>query len=227
MTVVAVEATEETFDREVGASPVPVVVEFFATWCGNCRRVAPVLDGLAAEFATSATFVKIDAEKSPGLVERFGVSSTPTFFVLDRGREVTTVVGAQPEPVLRSLFELAAGRVDRARPELGWAAADACTLPTVDRPARLAEFDALFASLRGLHREEPGWLRLRLDDADGVEERARELTAREAECCAFFDFAVHREAREVVVDVRVPPERVAVLDGLAAQAEAAASAAQA
>jgi hypothetical protein len=144
----------------------------------------------------------------------------------EMAREVTTVMGAQPEPVLRSMFELAAGRVDRARPELGWVAADACTLPTVDRTARFAAFDALFASLRGLHREAPGWLRLRLDDADGVEERARELTAREAECCAFFDFAVHREAREVVVDVRVPPERVAVLDGLAAQAEAA-SAAQA
>ncbi|OLT23773.1 hypothetical protein BJF78_31620 [Pseudonocardia sp. CNS-139] len=98
---------------------------------------------------------------------------------------------------------------------------DACTLPTPERPARLAEFDGLFAGLRGLHRAEPGRLRLRLADAPGVEERARDLTAREAACCTFFDFAVRCAAGDVVVDVRVPPAHVAVLDGLAAQAEAA------
>jgi hypothetical protein len=105
--------------------------------------------------------------------------------------------------------------------KVGWVAADACTLPTANRPGRLAAFDGLFAALRGLRREEPGWLRLWLDDAEGVAEQARDLTAREAECCSFFDFDVRREAGEVVVDVRVPPNRVAVLDGLAAQAEAA------
>ena len=99
--------------------------------------------------------------------------------------------------------------------------ADTCTLPTADRPTRLAEFDGLFALLRGLRREERGWLRLRLDDADGVEARARDLTARESACCSFFDFDVHRETGEVVVDVRVPESRVAVLDGLTARAEAA------
>jgi thioredoxin len=217
----AVEVTEETFDREVAASPVPVVLEFFATWCGNCRRVAPVLDELAAEFATTVKFVKINADESPGLVERFGVSSTPTLFVLDRGQQVASVVGAQPEPVLRGLFEMAAGRIDGGRSELAWVPADACTLPTADRPSRLAEFEGLFASLRGLRRKEPGWLRLRLDDGEGIEARARDLTARESECCSFFDFAVRRGDGEVVVDVRVPDSRVVVLDGLTAQAEAA------
>jgi thioredoxin len=216
-----VELTEDTFDRELGASPVPVVAEFFATWCGSCRRVAPVLDVLAAEFAASVKFVKVNADESPSLVERFGVSSTPTLFVFDGGRQVATAVGAQPEAALRSLFELAAGRVDGARSELAWVPADACTLPTADRPTRLAEFDGLFASLRGLRREEPGWLRLRLDDVEGVEEQARDLTARESSCCSFFDFYVHHEVGEVVVDVRVPESRVVVLDGLTAQAEAA------
>jgi hypothetical protein len=110
--------------------------------------------------------------------------------------------------------------VDRPS-EPSWVPVDACTLPTVDRPTRLAEFDGLFASLRGLRREEPGWLRLRLEGVGGVEERARAVVARESSCCAFFDFAVHREAGDVVVDVRVPDSRVAVLDGLTAQAEAA------
>jgi hypothetical protein len=100
-------------------------------------------------------------------------------------------------------------------------AEDTCTLPTADRPARLAEFDGLFALLRGLCREERGWLRLRLDDAEGVEARALDLTARESSCCSFFDFDMHREVGEVVVDVRVPESRVAVLDALTARAEAA------
>lgn len=217
----AVEVSEDTFDREVEASPVPVVVKFFATWCANCRRVAPVLDRLAARYKASVRFVQVNADENPALVARFGVSSTPTVFVLDAGRQVATVVGAQPEAVLRDLFDLAAGRVTGGRSELAWVPADACTLPTADRPTRLAEFEGLFAALRGLRRAEPGWLRLRLNDDPGVEEQARDLTAREAECCSFFDFSVYREAREVVVDVRVPPARVVVLDGLTAQAEAA------
>jgi hypothetical protein len=154
-------------------------------------------------------------------VERFGVSSTPTLFVVDGGQQVATVVGAQPEVVLRGLFEHAAGRVGGAQSELAWVPADACALPTAERSTRLAEFDGLFVSLRGLRREEPGWLRLRLDDGEGVEAGARDLTAREASCCSFFDFDVHRVDGEVVVDVRVPASRVVVLDGLTAQAEAA------
>src|SRR3954453_2310032 len=96
-------------------------------------------------------------------------------------------VGSSPVPVLRDLFALAAGRAG-GRSDLAWVPADACTLPTADRPGRLAEFEGLFASLRGLRREEPGWLRLRLDGGEDIEAQARDLTAREAECCTFFDF---------------------------------------
>lgn len=97
----------------------------------------------------------------------------------------------------------------------------ACTLPTVDQPARLAEFDALFISaLREVRREEPGWLRLRLHGGAEVEAEARDLAAREAECCSFFGFTVSRAGDEVLVDVRVPADKEVVLDGLAAQAEA-------
>jgi thioredoxin len=221
----AVEVTEETFDREVGASAVAVVVEFYATWCGNCRRVAPVLEVLGAEFIETVKFVTVNAEQCPALVARFGVSATPTLFVLDRGRQVASVVGAQPAAVLRALFDLAAGRVaagrvEQARSELAWVTTDACTLPSSDRPARLAEFEGLFESLRGLRRPDPRWLRLRLDDAEVVEQRARDLTAREASCCPFFTFEVHREPGELVVDVRVSEDRVMVLDGLTAQAQA-------
>lgn len=87
---------------------------------------------------------------------------------------------------------------------------------------RLAEFDELFtSSLLGVRREEFGRLRLRLRGGVEVEGRTRDLTAREAECCAFFDFAVDRDGDQVIVDVRVPADNEIVLDGLAAQAEAA------
>ncbi|MBQ0925790.1 thioredoxin fold domain-containing protein [Saccharopolyspora endophytica] len=253
----SVEVTEATFTTEVEGSPMPVVLEFYATWCGNCRRIAPVLDALAEEFAPGVRFVKVNADEEPGLVSRFGVSSTPTLFVLDGGQQVTSIVGAQPAPVLRALFETASSSQDSAGSPAGsgcgcgsgcasmpvsTAAAspvpspvggagwvpDACTLPTADQPMRLAEFDTLFrSSLTDLRREEPGWLRLRLqggDDAERVAEQARDLTVREAECCSFFDFTVDRDGSDVVVDVRVPADKVVVLDGLAAQAQAARSA---
>lgn len=92
----------------------------------------------------------------------------------------------------------------------------------MDQPRRLAEFDGLFGtSLISHRRENPLCLRLRLAGGLDVESAARDLTAREAECCSFFDFRVSREDTDVVVDVRVPPDKAVVLDGLAAQAAAA------
>jgi hypothetical protein len=105
-----------------------------------------------------------------------------------------------------------------AAAESSWVPAHACTLPTAEQPLRLDEFDALFAaSLRGVDRREPGWLRLHLVGTDEVEAQARDLVARESGCCSFFAFDVRR-GDEVIVDVRVPESRVEVLDGLARQA---------
>lgn len=103
-----------------------------------------------------------------------------------------------------------------------WVPTDACSLPTVDRPLRLAEFDTLFASaLRSVERPGTTWLQLRLADDDGVHDHVQDLAAREGSCCGFFEFAVHRDADEVVLDVRVPAARAEVLDGLAQQATTA------
>lgn len=97
---------------------------------------------------------------------------------------------------------------------------DACTLPTAERPLRLAEFDQLFAdSVRRLDRLGPDHLRLHLDGADQVEATARNLTARETRCCSFFTFAVDRPTAEsLTLDVRVPAAHIAVLDALADRA---------
>ncbi|MEV4115634.1 hypothetical protein [Nonomuraea sp. NPDC049695] len=103
-----------------------------------------------------------------------------------------------------------------------WAPAE-CTLPTAERPLRVAEFDELFAAaLRGLERVGPTHLRLMLDGGSQVEETARDLTARETRCCSFFAFSLTPGDARLVVDVEVPAAHVGVLDGLQARAEEAA-----
>jgi hypothetical protein len=102
-----------------------------------------------------------------------------------------------------------------AAPREGWAP-DACTLPTAERPLRRAEFDSLLGTaLRAQRRLEPTVLLWDLDPA--VEAEARDLAARETECCSFFSFAFTPGADELRVEVRVPPAHVAVLDALAAR----------
>jgi len=99
---------------------------------------------------------------------------------------------------------------------------EACTLPTLDQPLRLTEFDGLFAtSLRGLARVSPTLLRWSLDPA--VEEVARDLTARETECCSFFRFAFASVGDDLMVEVEVPAAQVAVLEALATRAAGMAS----
>jgi hypothetical protein len=99
----------------------------------------------------------------------------------------------------------------------GWAPVEACTLPTEEQPLREAEFDALFATaLRKVERPEPERLRLTFDGNAEVEE----LIARESSCCSFFGFQLTATEDGLVLDVRVPAARVAVLDGLARRAAA-------
>ncbi|MGH3980460.1 MAG: thioredoxin family protein [Pseudonocardiaceae bacterium] len=224
----SVEVTEATFDPEVAASSVPLVLEFYATWCGNCRRVAPVLDELAQEFSERVGFVTVNADENPELVGRFGVRSTPTLFVLDDGGEwVESVVGAQPAEVLRELFVLAATGQRESDRLAGWVPVDACTLPTVDQPFRVTEFEQLFSeALRRVERRGKGWLRLQLHGDGATRDRARDLVERESECCSFFEFELRDagpgpDGLDLVIDVRVPVERQGVLDGLEHQARAA------
>ncbi len=86
-------ATTADFDRTVQASAVPVVVDFYADWCGPCRMMAPVLDSLAAARAGSVLVLKVDTDKDPGLSERYGVRGIPTLVVLHHGKEVGRHVG--------------------------------------------------------------------------------------------------------------------------------------
>ena len=96
---------EQSFEREVMLSEVPVLVEFSAEWCAPCKLVAPELKALADELGEKAKIVTIDIDKSPNLSRQLGVQSVPTFVVFHQGRPAGGKVGALKRNQLRELVE--------------------------------------------------------------------------------------------------------------------------
>lgn len=95
---------------------------------------------------------------------------------------------------------------------------DACTMPTADRPLRLAEFDTLFATAVRLVETRDGRVRMHLSGEDGLAEQVRDLTARESSCCSFFSFDIDGTDQALILDIAVPPARQEILDALAQRA---------
>lgn len=104
-----IDATDATFESEVlnAESGLPVVVDFWAAWCGPCRMVAPVLDKLAKEYAGKVKIVKVDVDANPGLSQAFNIQSIPNLMVIKNRTMLYNQPGALPEASLRQLVEKA------------------------------------------------------------------------------------------------------------------------
>ena len=97
--------SETTFDEEVGATSEPVLVDFWAEWCGPCKLIAPILEEIAAEQAGSIRIAKVNVDEAPDLARRFEVMSIPTLILFDAGVPAKRMVGAKGKAQL--LEELA------------------------------------------------------------------------------------------------------------------------
>lgn len=95
----------QTFDQEVLKSAVPVLVDFYADWCGPCRMLAPALERLAVEFNGTAKIAKINIDQEPALAEQFRVQSIPTLLVMNQGKVVGRTSGLLSEANLRSALK--------------------------------------------------------------------------------------------------------------------------
>ncbi len=101
------EVTEETFQGEVLESEVPVLVDFWAEWCGPCRMVAPVVEQIAAESAGRLVVAKLDVDRSPAIAQRYNVQGIPFIGLFENGKLTRHAVGAMPKNQLEQQLGLA------------------------------------------------------------------------------------------------------------------------
>lgn len=102
-----VAVTDATFAAEVERSPLPVLLDLWAPWCGPCRMIAPIIDGLAAEMGGRVRFAKLNVDESPQTAARFRASSIPLLVVLEGGREVDRMVGVHHREEIKRRLERA------------------------------------------------------------------------------------------------------------------------
>ena len=92
------------FESKVLGASEPVLVDFFATWCGPCRMMAPTIDEVSQEMAGKASVYKLDIDEAPQIAQRLGIMSVPTFMVFKDGKIASQTIGAQPKENILALF---------------------------------------------------------------------------------------------------------------------------
>lgn len=101
----AINVGEQTFESVVLKSDIPVLVDFWAAWCGPCRMVAPVLDEIAAEHEGKIRIVKVNVDEEPALAAQYRITSIPAMKVFQGGEEVRELIGAMPKQMIEQQLE--------------------------------------------------------------------------------------------------------------------------
>jgi thioredoxin 1 len=99
--------TDATFDAEISGSSTPIIVDFWAPWCGPCRMVSPVLDEIAQEHADKVTVGKLNVDENPATAQKFGIMSIPTIILFKDGQAARKVIGARSKADFIREFEIA------------------------------------------------------------------------------------------------------------------------
>ena len=99
-----IKLTKETFDSEVMSSDKPVLVDFWASWCGPCRMLSPIIDEIAEE-TTDAKICKVNVDEQPDLAQRYGVMSIPTLILFKNGEAVERSLGAKPKAAVLAMLK--------------------------------------------------------------------------------------------------------------------------
>ncbi|CAN1212042.1 thioredoxin [Tumidithrix helvetica PCC 7403] len=95
-----IQVTDSTFKQEVLDNELPVLVDFWAQWCGPCKMVAPIVDELATQYEGQVKVVKLDTDQNSAIAKEYGIRSIPTLMIFKQGQKVDTVVGAVPKMTL-------------------------------------------------------------------------------------------------------------------------------
>ena len=99
------QVTDSTFEQEVLNSELPVLIDFWAPWCGPCKMVAPVVEEVATQYDGQVKVVKLDTDQNPQVAKQYSIRSIPTLMIFKGGQQVDTIVGAVPKTTLSTALE--------------------------------------------------------------------------------------------------------------------------